>query len=186
MATKSGVFWVTQFPGSVLVSDLEDSFRPKVNAFIAAAHQAGAATTVVATYRPPERAYLMHWSWRIVKQNFDAHIVPAKAGVDIDWWHDTQEASVAAATGMVNGFAIAGLNTPPALQSRHTEHKAIDLAITWAGDLTINKHDNTAATISSTPRNSSNAALIIVGASYGVIHLTNAAADINHWSTDGH
>jgi hypothetical protein len=39
--------------------------------------------------------------------------------------------------------------------------------------------------IDSTPRDSSNAELIAVSKTYGVIHFINVAKDKIHWSTDG-
>jgi hypothetical protein len=86
-----------------------------------------------------------------------------------------------AANEMVAGYEIV---YAPALTSRHTERKAIDMDISWVGDLTILKADGkTSVTIKSKVRTGDNAELQAVGASYGVIKLKT---DPPHWSSDGH
>ena len=67
----SGAHWVTQFPGSSQDANLEPGFRLNVQEFKKALQAAGATTRTTSTYRPPERAYLMHWSWMIVKMGVD-------------------------------------------------------------------------------------------------------------------
>jgi hypothetical protein len=89
-AEKSGKAWVSKHPGSAKVEDLDKDFRPKVEEFVKAAKDAGATVNITSTLRPKRRAYLMHWSWRIAKKDFDAKEVPAMAGVDVDWWHGSQ------------------------------------------------------------------------------------------------
>jgi hypothetical protein len=84
-----------------------------------------------------------------------------------------------AANKMKNGY---GLVYPPARNSRHNEGRAIDMTITWSGDLTIEKKDGTSTTISSSPKNGRNTDLHIVGATYGVRKLVS---DPPHWSDDG-
>lgn len=181
----SGSSWVSKFRGSKDVSDLEPTFRSKVQQFIGAMEDAGATVSVSSTYRPPERAYLMHWAWKIVKENYDAQKVPSKAGVSIDWWHGDQAKSKQAAQEMVNGYAINNLDVAPSLTSRHTERKAIDMNISWTGNLEIKKADGTTVKITSTPRDGTNADLIEVGKTYEVIHFTDVDKDKPHWSTDG-
>ena len=186
MTIRSGAAWVPKFPGSHSVDDLETAFQAKVQKFVHTLSSAGATVTVNATYRPPERAFLMHWAWEIVKQHVDAHHIPAMAGVDIDWWHGDQAASEAAAQEMVDGYGLRNLGVAPALNSRHTERKAIDMNLSWTGTLLIANADGTTVTISSAPRDGTNGALIVVGATYGVIHFLHVSADRAHWSTDGH
>lgn len=186
MATLSGASWVSQFPSSSSVDDLKDPFRGEVKKFLAALAKAGAAVSISATYRPPERAYLMHYSFLIAKNQADPANVPAMAGVDIDWVHRNaagQTDIVASRTGaaeMVTGY---GIVYAPALTSRHTEGNAIDMTISWGGDLTIDQADGTATTIKSNPRTGDNANLQSVGAGYGV---TKLVTDPPHWSSDGH
>ena len=183
--TLSGAHWVARFPSSKDVKDLESTFRPKVEQFIRAIEDAGGSVTVTSTYRPPERAYLMRYSWEIVKKDFSAQNVPLKAGVNIEWWHGDATKSKQAAQEMVNAYGIQHLEVPPALRSRHIEGKAIDMKITWRGNLKIKNADGTERIISSSPRNETNAELIQVGKTYGVIHFTDVDKDRVHWSTDG-
>jgi hypothetical protein len=186
MPELSGASWVPKFPGSNSVTDLEPTFRANVQAFIAALDASGASRPISATFRPAERAYLMHWSWRIVKEHHNAQAVPAMAGVDIQWWHGTQAASEAGAQEMVTGYLTGGASVAPALNSRHTQRKAIDMSVSWSGNLTIQQKDGSSKTITSLPRSSTNADLIQVAATYGVIHFNPPASDPPHWSTDGH
>jgi hypothetical protein len=127
----------------------------------------------------------MHWAWKIAKENYDARKVSPKSGVNIEWWHGDQARSKAAAEDMVDGYEINNLNVAPSLTSRHIEGKAIDMSISWQGDLKIKNEDGTGVTIKSTPRDGSNTDLIKVGKTYGVIHFTDVTKDVPHWSTDG-
>lgn len=182
----SGPSWVSKFPTSRKIEDLAQPFRDKVARFIAAIKAGGAILTIADTLRPPERAYLMHFSFSIAREGLKASSVPVRAGVDIQWVHPdapnlpSAVASKNAAEQMVQGYGIA---FKPALNSRHTEANAIDMSISWIGDLVVAKADGTSVTITSAPRDGNNASLHLVGASYGVIKL---ATDPPHWSTDGH
>lgn len=182
----SGVAWISKFPGSQQTADLEKGFRADVEAFLAALKDAGASVEITATRRPVERAYLMHWSWEIVKQGYDPRKVPKQPGVNIVWWHGDLATSKRKAREMVNGYQINNLKVAPALRSRHIEGKALDMEVTWTGTLKVKRKDGTTATIALTPRNSTNADLIAVGKTYGVIHFMQVAKDKPHWSTDGH
>jgi plastocyanin len=182
----SGAGWVARFPTSTATADLNAPFGGNVDSFIAAMQAGGATVTISATYRPAERAYLMHYSHRIAQGGLDPATVPAMAGVDICWLHRDANgnadvpASRAAAQAMVNGYSIVH---PPALQSRHTERRAIDMSISWGGNLTLNNATGNAVTITTTPRGGGNTNLHAVGATYGVIKLVT---DAPHWSDDGH
>jgi len=186
MSELSGANWVKRFPGSQSLDDLEDSFSAQVKNFKAALEAAGAHTNVTSTKRPAERAYLMHWSWRIAKAGQVPSTVPSMSGVDIQWDHGSASASTAAAVAMVQGYGIDTLSIAPSLTSRHVEGKAIDMHVSWLGTLRIRLTDGSTPDITSTPRNSTNADLIAVGKTYGVIHFLNTSADPAHWSTDGH
>jgi len=137
-------------------------------------------------YRPPERAYLMHYSWNIARRNHDPSTVPAYNGVEICWVHrnDTgavdRTASSNAAENMVTAY---GIVRQPALTSRHTIRQAFDITLSWAGDIDIVDARGTTVTINTAPRNGLNAQLRAVGATYGVI--AGPADDPPHWSTDG-
>lgn len=185
MAELSGRQWCARFPGSASPNELRDGFRDSVRAFISAIKRGGASVSIAATYRPPERAYLMHWSGMIALSGQDPAKVPRKSGVDIQWLHRRGnkpdiEASRAAARAMVAGY---GIKFPAALVSRHTQRRAIDMTIGWTGTLTVRDFDGIVHTIRGGPRNGSHPELIEVGRSFGVIKLVR---DPPHWSDDGH
>ncbi|HYL77371.1 MAG TPA: hypothetical protein VEU96_24370 [Bryobacteraceae bacterium] len=183
----SGPYWVSKFPSSKSTDDLVEPFRTSAKRFIAALQAAQASVVVDDTYRPVERAYLMRFAWEIARNNFSPANVKAQAGVDIQWVHldplgqPDLAASKAAAEQMVQGYAIA---FEPVLATRHTERLAVDMTITWQGDLTIAAGDGSLTTITSLPRTGAgNTDLHAVGATYGVIKLVK---DHPHWSSDGH
>ncbi len=186
----SGRQWVSRFPTSVSTSDLTDPFRESVNLFIKALRNAGAAVHINATKRPPERAYLMHWSWKIVHGTTPDSI--PEGPVDIDWAHYDSagnpdlHAAREAAQDMVNGYGLQRLRVAPALRSRHIEGKAIDMNISWSGSLSIKNAAGESITIQSTPRDGMNPELAKIGAGYGVKKFIGGAADRPHWSSDGH
>ena len=181
MSEPSGPQWCARFPGSVSPNDLLPDFRDRVLAFISAMHRAGATVHIAATYRPPERAYLMHWCCMIADSGQDPSHVPAMHGVAIDWGHggDVHEARVAAAA-MKKVYAI---QFPAALVSRHTQHRAIDMTISWVGTLKISDFNGQERVITNPPRSGLNQVLVDVGRSFGVIKLLT---DPPHWSDDGH
>jgi hypothetical protein len=181
----SGIEWISKFPGSRSIDDLELGFRRRVKRFIYALKQAGAEVRISSTIRSPEHAYLMHWSWKIVKQNYDPRLIPPMKNVNISWWHGDIIKSKKAAQEIVTGFGIDHLKVPPALRSRHTERKAIDMNISWRGTLIIKGFDQAKRVINSAPRDGTNPDLINVGRTYGVIHFKNVLKDKPHWSTDG-
>jgi hypothetical protein len=182
----SGKSWVSKFPTSRDPEDLASPFRENVKRFLQALQDAGCGVPISATYRPKERAYLMHYAYRIAREGLSPTSVPALAGVDIQWDHRKANgqldlsASRNAAEDMVLGYGIA---FKPALNSNHTRRLAIDMTITWSGTLKIKNASGTTVTISSTPRTGQNSDLVRVGASYKVIKLQS---DPPHWSSDGH
>ena len=127
----------------------------------------------------------MHWAWRIVKDDYDVQKVPAKEGININWWHGSQKMSIKAVQDMVFGYEINNLKVAPSLTSHHITGKAIDMSISWSGELKIKNANGTELTIKSSPRDGTNSELITVGKTYGVIHYTDVEADKPHWSTDG-
>jgi hypothetical protein len=201
----SGPDWTKEFPQSNQVKDLSGKFREDVTSFIGAMRTAGVTVKVISTLRPPERAYLMHYSWLIASTRpapdgkLDPRDVPAfvpsqgQSEVDICWVHANGSgidlpASVTAAKQMVSAFGIdPKLKDPPALSTLHTQGLAIDMTTTWSSNtITIVNSKGKEVTIASGPHSGLNKTLIAVGASYGVIHLKNAAKDPNHWSVNGH
>jgi hypothetical protein len=179
------------FPGSKDLEDLDDSFRENVEAFIGALEAAGATVHIRATYRPPQRAYLFHWSWMVATKHAKPAAANAKPmqGVDIDWDHGDLDQSVAAAREMADGFGLAlpgkpnGSNKAPALRSNHTQRKAIDMAITWKHVLKVALQDGTVVDVPYMASVDSNTKLHAVGASYSVYKLVG---DAPHWSFNGH
>lgn len=188
----SGRTWVGRFPTSASVADCAQPFRGNLGAFIAALGAAGASVNIAATLRPPQRAYLMHWCWSIVKQKTDPRTIPPFDGVAVAWAHlDAQGgydpvASLAAAQEMVEAYGMQALNVAPALQSNHISGTAVDMAISWTGTLSIARRDGMVVHIDSQPRTGMNPELKAVGATYGVLKFVGGASDMPHWSADGH
>lgn len=193
----SGKDWVKKFPTSKSIDDLSPGFGAKVQAFVDALKAAGATMTINATRRPRQRAYMMHFSWRIAKNR----IAPGDAtkfrpndgedGVDIQWVHKKSNGSPdiaksrAAAREMVDGFAIGGGSVAPALNSNHIRGTAIDMSVKWTGTLSIKNKSGKTVDIKSSPRSSINPDLIAVARTYGVIHFSPPAKDPPHWSLNG-
>jgi hypothetical protein len=196
----SGTYWVDQFPTSNKIDDLSSHFKSRVIRFLDSIVTAGAQVTVTATLRPPQRAYLMHYSWCIAKQwkGIDPAKVPAyqprqgETAVDIQWLHNTPAglpdigATTKGAKEMVRGFGIAHLGVPPALNSLHIRGEAIDMLISWQGTLVAKDAHGKSVVIDSVPRDGTNADLIKLGGSFGVIHLIHVQKDPPHWSINGH
>ena len=191
LADPSGRQWIKRFPTSVDTGDLSMPFRGGVEAFISALRAAGATVTIAATLRDPKRAYLMHWAWRIVRQNTDPLTVPPMNGVNIAWTHEDHDGkysrheSIQAARDMVCGFDMLKLGAAPALNSRHTKGCAIDMAIFWGQTLLIQNSYGVTVEIATTPRTGVNPQLARVGESYGVIKYNRSGRDDPHWSDNG-
>jgi hypothetical protein len=176
----SGPVWVARFPGSRSTTDLIVDFKQAVEAFLRALAKAGATVRINATYRPPERAYLMHHAFDIARNGADPNDVPPMPGVNIIWAHPTPQASHAAAKQMVEAY---GMSVQAVLRSRHTERRAIDMNISWGGTLTIEDANRQSVQIAGEPRSGLNPRLHTVGRSFRVIKLVG---DPPHWSDDGH
>jgi hypothetical protein len=182
----SGAHWREEFPDSKSTKDLNKKFGPRVDRFIAALRAAGASVSIGSTYRPAERAYLMHYAWQIAREKLDPRRVPEMEGVEICWLHKGEDgqpdldASREAAEAMVDAYNIV---YEPSLKSRHTLRKAIDMTITWQGTLEIKDGKGKVVPIASEPRNGGgNKELWAVGKSYKVI---KHAKDAPHWSDNG-
>jgi len=133
----SGLDWVNRYPESKSTDKLEQPFRDNVNKFIAALQAAGANVRINTTYRPIERAYLMHYAWQIsdmyfdqgtwhAKQSINPSTVVVPPGIPICWVHRKANAefdlaaSKAAARAMIgpNGY---GEVPPGAAFDPHTD-----------------------------------------------------------------
>ena len=181
----SGAHWVQRFPGSRSPQDLAEPFRASVVAFLAAMAAANIRVRITATLRPRERAYLMHWSWKIARGKADAADVPPMPGVSIRWTHPTPKESIQAAQDMVAAFGMSGLRTAPALASLHIDGRAIDMTISWRGVVRIRNAAGKEIVLDRLPRSGMNPQLIAVGATYGVIKFVGGSSDKPHWSATG-
>lgn len=181
----SSSLWAKRFQGSKEINDLRGTFREAVRDFIGAMTEAGIKVVVEATYRPPQRSYLMHWCWRIVKDAIDPATIPGIDGVDIVWVHSSKAASIAAARSMVTALSINQLRTAPALRSQHNLGLAIDMSISWTGEVTVKDANGHPVRIKTFPRTGMNRQLIDIGAGYGVKKFYGGARDIPHWSNNG-
>lgn len=183
MSEPAGPVWCARFPTSTSLADLAQPFQANATAFILALRAAGASVEISATYRPPERAYLMHWAcliagFRDVEKIFhqiSAADVPAMPEVEIDWTCGGDfGAARSAAVSMVKVYGIA---FPAALVSRHTQRRAIDMTVRWQGSIAVlSKNGNSMQAASQSD-------LVPIGGTYGVMKL---ATDPPHWSDDGH
>jgi hypothetical protein len=175
--------WVAKFPTSVKTSDLKNPFRANFESFQKAMKESGISVKISASLRPKQRAYLMHYSWMIVKGKIDPEDVPPMSGVDIIWNHSNAEHG---AREMVDGYGIDALGVAPALNSRHIEGCAVDTILSWNGDIQIRQKDGLMKAILGSPRNATHPDLIAVAATFGVIHFRPIASDKVHWSDNGH
>jgi hypothetical protein len=184
--TLSGPDWCSKFPGSRSADSLASPFRERVRDFLAALQEARVQVAISATLRPPQRAFLMHWCWRIGRLGEDPRTAKTMDGVAIDWLHRDgaglvdRAASRQAASAMVTKYQ---LDVLPSLTSRHIEGRAIDMTISWSGTPTV--RDGAGGTVTLPPMTAAAArpALDDIGRSYGVKPL---AGDAVHWSDDGH
>lgn len=183
----SGSSWCAQYPTGTTIAEITDAtFRDNVQAFhdamVAAATPANSLNiSISASFRPAERAHLMHYAFRVHNGTTTpaaANTASAAAGININWDHGNLATSKAKAGEMVTTYDIA---YAPALHSRHTEGKAIDWTITWSGSLMIAKKGETTK-LDCTGSGSTSGNLHKVGASYDVHKLVS---DPPHWSTDG-
>jgi len=185
----SGAAWFTanqaKYPNSALVADLEETFKVNCEGFIKALKDAGATVSIASTLRNADRAYLMHYSWRVAKGEVKPEDVPDRAGVDIEWDHGELAKSKKGAQEMVGKFGLAHVAS---LTSLHISGKAIDMNITWTGTLKIKDKSGTEQEVAWNSDVDLNTKLHEVGKSYGVIKLVKVTGkpDRPHWSINGH
>lgn len=183
-ANLSGKDWwhanQAKYPNTAAVSELDPGFKTKVEKFLAALKAANASVSIAATRRNANRAWLMHWSFKLSKGQVKAKDIKANPEVDIDWTHDDEKASRKAAKEMVDLFSIV---YQPSLTSLHIKGLAIDMNISWAGTLKIVDGKGVTREIGTPLTGSANTDLHKVGATYGVHKLLS---DKPHWSSNGH
>ena len=183
-ANLSGAEWwranQARYPNSRDVDDLAPSFRSNVQDFIGSLRDAGARVTVSSTRRNATRAHLMHYSWRVAHGDVDPADVPRHAGLDIEWDHGDLDASRRATREMVELFNMAHVAS---LRSNHIRGLAIDMTISWRGELLLTRPAPLQARIETGPRTGGNRELHRIGADvFGVRKLLN---DPPHWSQNG-
>lgn len=106
-------------------------------------------------------------------------------GVNIDWDHGTEDASISAAREMVAGFGLAvppRSTNPPALTSNHIAGEAVDMTITWSGKTMVAEKNGKKVEVTFMPNVNANFVLHEIGRSYGVVKLKT---DAPHWSYNG-
>ena len=140
-----------------------------------------AHVSISATYRPPERAWLMHWAWYIAKGKIKYSKLGTIANphhIDIVWDHGDEKSTRAAAAAMAKAYKMAH---KAALASRHTERKAVDMTITGLPEvLKIAAGKEIAVGTSAAKENQT--LWMISESAYSVV---KNPTDPPHWSTDG-
>lgn len=178
----SSASWVNKYPTSRSLDDLVAPFKGNVRAFIGMLNANKARVNISATYRPPERAWLMHWAWVIAHDQIKYSRIgrikdPHKVG--IVWDHGDKASTKAAAQAMVDAYAMAHI---AALSSRHTEGRAVDMTITGLPRvLTI--ADGETVEIGRQKATANEALHRLAEDNYSVVKLKT---DPPHWSADGH
>jgi len=183
MALKlSGIHWVAQFPGSKTTDTLKAGFKEHVEAFIALLEKNGANVEITATYRPPERAFLMNRAGQIMVGQLKPSEADDSLNTGIVWDHGNDAKSRAAATEMCSkaGYDIA---YPAHYPSRHMYHAAIDMTITGLPKKITGLPGKKKADIGTEPAES-NHKLWDIGAKYYKVY--KLAVDRPHWSDNGH
>jgi hypothetical protein len=187
-------WWATNqgkapYSNSTSIDKLDPIFKLNVTAFKKAITDSGAKIVISTTRRSENRAYILHWSWKIAKGLDTADKVPAKIGVDITWDHGDKAASKKAAQEIVTAANIA---YQPSLTSNHIKGKAIDWTITWTGNLKIKNKQGKEIEITSMPKHggsgtthNGNTDFHAIGKTYGIIKAKFIKIDGPHWSIDG-
>ena len=182
---RSGTSWwranQRRYPNSRNIDDLEADFRKKVKTFVDALKEGGATVNISSTKRNRIRAHLMHYSWKVSRNMIAPDKVPKMEGLDIEWDHGDLKKSRKGASEMVNLFNMAHIAS---LKSNHIEGKAIDMTITWRGNLTIQVpgRENPVVISTGMRNGNKNRELHKLGREFGVYKLVK---DPPHWSYNG-
>ena len=181
---RSGLRWCDEFPTSRSPNDLAPPFRENFARFNAALRNAGITPDIAATFRPLERAWLMHWAFQIA-HGHDPRTVPARNGINIDWVHlDVKgdydpKASKKAASDMNARY---GTVHKPSLTSLHISGHAIDMSFRWSQAISVVDGQNKTVVVPA-GNSAGSAGLRAVATTYMVYKLIN---DPPHWSSNGH
>ena len=173
------------FPSSKDINVLSEPFRTNVRLFIIALDNAGATVFIEATFRPSERAYVLHYAAEIALAGTDPRTVPILPHFNGKWTKTDangiydEAKSRAFAASIVKDY---GIVVAPSLVSNHTYGQAIDMTISWSGSLEIKRSNGTMAKIDTLPHTGLNQELWKVAETYQIIKLPS---DPSHWSTDG-
>ena len=176
--TPAGVYWLQFWPTGKTTAGLTQPFRGSVERAITATEAAGGHAAIRATNRPYERAWLMHYAWRVGHGLTRPEDVPAYPGINIIW-------TVPGALEMIKGY---GLAVEPVLNSRHipvppsTTGLAIDMEVTFPHATTMIDAHGAPHAIAPGSGNV-NPVYNAIMATYGVHKL---AGDEPHYSVDGH
>ena len=203
----SGAHWAEKYPWSRSTADLKSPFREQVVDFIAALKDAGATVVIENTLRPQNMAFLMCYSWRIIKGKISPLKVPANRDMDIIWAHTNSKgeydeaASIAGAMALARAYGIQNNPVSPALNSNHITGLAIDMLIRWdnwpdgtakqiknkQGQLVTVQKDVNGTGMPGTKFYEAdfNRQIIAIGATYGVIAYNPPEQDKGHWSYSG-
>jgi len=211
-AEPSGPQWVTRYPDQKSLDELRPPFKEKAKAFYDALIEAGATVRIGSVFRPIERSYLMHFSYRIANDLVDprevpeldealynearnamiakgtpAEYIPEFSGpVDICWTHggDGSGFDLTKSRAAADAMRVKyNIAYQPAWpRSHHNERTAMDISISWTGTLKIKNAQGKEISIGAPRNGASNTTLWEVGKSYGVI---KHRTDAPHWSEDG-
>ena len=176
----SGAHWTKQFPGSNKVDALIEPFKKNVTSFMGMLRSNKADISVAATYRPPERAWLMHWAWFIAKGKISYSKIGTIANpykIDIVWDHGDKKSTLKAAQAMVAAYKM---KHQAALTSQHTARKAIDMNISGLPE--VLKIDGKDYPIGTADPKENKALWFISQHQFAVV---KRADDPPHWSVDG-
>lgn len=161
---------------------LNGRFKGNTTRFVIALRKAGATVSIGSTLRHKTRAHLMHYSWQVSKGKVRARDVPSLSGLSIEWDHGDEATSRKAAGVMKRLFNMAYYAS---LTSNHIRGHAVDMTISWKGNLIIKKVPGRSqpTTIVSGPRSGAgNRELHRIGREFGVLKLLK---DKPHWSQNG-
>lgn len=181
----SGKQWCARFPGSSSLDSLEEGFRAKAKAFIAALKAAGVGVSINAAHRPTERSYLMYYAWRICKGD-DVTKIPPYPGVPIDWAHRDAKgnanpaAAKKAAEAMCKGYGLKPYSPKQLVgkpgKSNHNKRLAVDISLSnYVGKTVV---DNTGEKV----KVKAFSTLVAIGETYGVLYFPK---ENMHWSHNG-